>query len=169
MSFLYTAPGQASPPSAEFVFSGPNNLEKWGRLVDSLTELCWMNSLASSPSCPAAKHYSKWWVEHKYKCICNHHIFFQFLSDCVWQASVPTCFCTLHGRNPSLGTKPGKRTHLVFRERSLALYTLSSCSSHTGGVKSHIVFSMKHVWSKHTFWNPVQSKLGIPWVASSRC
>lgn len=37
---LYTAPGQASPPRAESVYSGHNNLEKRGRFVDSLTELC---------------------------------------------------------------------------------------------------------------------------------
>jgi len=30
MSFLCTAPGHASPPSAESAFSGPKNLEKWG-------------------------------------------------------------------------------------------------------------------------------------------
>ncbi|XP_055561110.1 LOW QUALITY PROTEIN: anomalous homeobox protein [Falco cherrug] len=37
------------------------------------------------------------------------------------------------------------RTHLMFRERSLALYMLSSCSSHTGDAKPHIIFRMKRV------------------------
>lgn len=108
-------------------------------------------------------------VSHEYSINTNafvYHLFLQFLSDCVWQTSVPTCFCTLHGRKPSPGTKPGERTHLMFRERSSALHALST--SHTGDVKSHVMFSLKHVWSKHTFWDPVQSKLGIPWVASSR-
>lgn len=101
--------------TAEPVFSGHNNFEKWGRCADNLTELYQLNGLANSPSCPAAKHYSKWKVEHKYKCTCIS-FFFQFLSDCVWQASVPTCFCTLHGRKPSPGTKPGKNTPNVQRK-----------------------------------------------------
>lgn len=112
---LYTAPGQGCLPTAEPIFSGHNNFEKCGRCADNLTELYQLNGLANSPSCPAAKHYSKWQVEHKYKCTCIS-FFFQFLSDCVWQASVPTCFCTLHGRKPSPGTKPGKNTPNVQRK-----------------------------------------------------
>ena len=97
----------------------------------------------------------------------NHHIF-QFQTDCGWQSSVPTCFCTLHRRKPSPGTEPGKRTRLMFLEGSSDTHAIQLQHSHRRCEISHCMLCDTSQISG-ILRNPVHCKLGILKVALSRC